>query len=1156
MRLRRLDLTRYGKFTDESLDFGPRRDGEPDLHIVYGLNEAGKSTALSGYLDLLFGIEERSRYNFLHPYSAMEIGAVLEAGEEARELKRVKQRSGSLRDAGGQPVNEAWLGAALAGLTRESYRLMFSLDDQTLEDGGNAILESRGDLGELLFSASAGLADLGRRLEEIGTDADAIFRKRASSTAIAALKRRLAELKTQREAIDVQASAHATLTAQWTKAGQAYDEAVRLRAAARTRRDELDRLLRALPLAREFHRLAADLAGLEGLPRPPGHWAAELPRLMDADARQQTQLAGLDGRLERLAEDIEGIVLDTPVLALGERIERLGESAARFRGAEDDLPKRRASLASLQGGIDALLNALGRPGEPDPARLVLPAATIGSVRNLIEQRSGLAAAHDAAAAEAEAAAAAVEAARDELARLGAPPPDDAGRSATLRATINRLRQSDLAARLHLAERELPSSRRRRDEALAALSPWAGDPAALQAIEMPEAARIEHWRARLATLDGQRATHRNRLRDLITQQREQEARIAALERAAGAIDDARAAALRAERDAAWQLHRARLDIASAATFEARMREADHVADQRLARADDVAELRSLAAAHALIRAQHDREGELLAEVDAALDALDAQIRRSLPFALPAGDDTAQALTRLERWSRLRETALAAHEVWRTAQDTAEATRAETERERTRLAAWLADADDTAAAPLPVLIERADAMLAKAAEQRQARETAERRLRDHERDLAARHRAAAAAAAAMEEWQARWNAALAPTWFAGRADDIGAVRAVLDALASLAAELPKRTDMQHRVDTMEQDRQAFAAELGALFADLGEPLDADAMLPAARALARRLDHARQELGRRRDREAEHARLQAEREALAADMAVHDSRKAELLAFFGAGDLLEVGQALAACAARDRRELDHAGLAARIAAELQAESLDEALHELAGLDPAALAQESAELTGRIEDLDERVKQLFAEQTRAADRLDAIGGDDAAARLEAERRTVLLDMEEHALRFLRLKTGGLVAGEALRAYRDRHRSSMMERASDAFRLITRDAYSGLTARPDGGRETLIGLTAAGASKLAADMSKGTRFQLYLALRLAGYEEFAAVRPSVPFVADDIMETFDEPRSEEVFRLFARMARSGQVIYLTHHRHLCEIAQRVAPQARIHALS
>jgi len=48
--------------------------------------------------------------------------------------------------------------------------------------------------------------------------------------------------------------------------------------------------------------------------------------------------------------------------------------------------------------------------------------------------------------------------------------------------------------------------------------------------------------------------------------------------------------------------------------------------------------------------------------------------------------------------------------------------------------------------------------------------------------------------------------------------------------------------------------------------------------------------------------------------------------------------------------------------------------------------------------------------------------------------------------------------------------------------------------------------------------MSKGTRFQLYLALRVAGYHEFASSRRPVPFIADDIMETFDDFRAEEAF--------------------------------------
>ena len=42
MRLRKLGLRRYGKFTDMVLDFGAQLENRPDMHIVYGPNEAGK----------------------------------------------------------------------------------------------------------------------------------------------------------------------------------------------------------------------------------------------------------------------------------------------------------------------------------------------------------------------------------------------------------------------------------------------------------------------------------------------------------------------------------------------------------------------------------------------------------------------------------------------------------------------------------------------------------------------------------------------------------------------------------------------------------------------------------------------------------------------------------------------------------------------------------------------------------------------------------------------------------------------------------------------------------------------------------------------------------------------------------------------------------
>ena len=74
MRLNRLALIAYGPFRDHTLDFAGRHTA---LHLVYGPNEAGKSTTLRALRNLLFGIPARSPDNFRHPHPQLRIGAEL-----------------------------------------------------------------------------------------------------------------------------------------------------------------------------------------------------------------------------------------------------------------------------------------------------------------------------------------------------------------------------------------------------------------------------------------------------------------------------------------------------------------------------------------------------------------------------------------------------------------------------------------------------------------------------------------------------------------------------------------------------------------------------------------------------------------------------------------------------------------------------------------------------------------------------------------------------------------------------------------------------------------------------------------------------------------------------------------------------------------------
>jgi len=285
-------------------------------------------------------------------------------------------------------------------------------------------------------------------------------------------------------------------------------------------------------------------------------------------------------------------------------------------------------------------------------------------------------------------------------------------------------------------------------------------------------------------------------------------------------------------------------------------------------------------------------------------------------------------------------------------------------------------------------------------------------------------------------------------------------------------------------------------------------------------------------------------------------HASRVREMMSALQAGSLIEVAGKLRDIKEKAELETLAAETKQEVLAALNVGTLGEAQALLDGQSGEALDGEEAGLSTHLEEVELRVRRLFAERQAAIDRIAAVGGDDAAARIEEQRRTQLLEIEDKAQHYLRLRVGIAAADRALRAYRDQHRSSMMKQASDAFSVISRGAYRGLGTQPGKEGDILVALSAGGGSKLAADLSKGTRFQLYLALRAAGYREFAKLRPTIPFIADDIMETFDDFRAEETLKVLGDMSRLGQVIYLTHHGHLREIAERTVPGVRLHELA
>lgn len=1154
MRLQQLDLVRYGKFTARSLDFGIANAGQPDFHLVYGPNEAGKSTLFSGFLDLLFGIERLSPYGFLHPYQTMRVGGIVETAGRRHHAYRIKRNANSLIGSDEQPLPDNLFSAALGSIDRATYRMMFSLDDESIEEGGESILRSEGELGSLLFSASSGLPDSSAVLATLRAEADAFYKPQGRKHGLAELRGALEALKAERNAIDINAREYASLRKTLAGARERHHGASARRAELRVARDRKRAQLDCMPLLARLRGVREELARQEPLPQPPSEWWTDLSVLRKTETEIAARFAQLNDELRRRRDELNGLPLDELALALAERFNMLRETAldARYLTAARDMPSRIEELAVTSAGVDACLVRLGQKDHPDPVALLLSAAAGARLQDLVRRHAMLAERLSSAREEAGKAKRLWQEAERDLARFDG----NGGDLNFLAGRLRLARQSDCLLRQEAASREIDRLEAELCDKLDGLRPFEGNADELAAICVPAPGVLEIWRAEAALQSERRLRLDARIADESERQAGDEARLAALNSFGGAVDDAVASELRMRRDLAWQEHRLRLDDVTACAFETLLKEDDRAIALRLSQAERVAELRGLTCTITERRARLCELDEQRRVAVIERGELDAAVGRA---AKACGLPCVTPLPQLEAWLAGRVAALETRAALRAARLQYE--RAASEEATTVRALQDELARIGANGNLP---ERLDGLLAIAervvSEAQTAAAAHRAAVEQHRRaseSLKDRETTLEIAEAEMAAWQREWHEALAGTWLAEQIEqpnpqEVGPMLAVLQDFDKL---MQRKADLDHRISGMRKDQIAFGEAVFNLAEAFGLPEGADDSLVLFAALRDRIGAAHQQQERRRAAIVSIERMDEDLQRLHAEERHHMCVKQAMLDFFGCSTLDEAGACLDAVREQERLRQRLAELESDLVTRLGVATCDEAEATLTAVDEAALRHELARLEEAIEAADREVGEAHAEVRTREKALADVEGGDRVAELEQRRRTLLLDIENKALGYLRLRAGVIAAEQALRLFRERHRSAMMQRASRMFMQISGGEYSGLSTHADKGQEFLIANVASGGSKLAGDLSKGTRFQLYLALRIAGYHEVAAAREALPFIADDIMETFDDDRAGRAFELMAEMARVGQVIYLTHHEHLCDVAQDACPSVTIHRL-
>ena len=1147
MRITRLDLLKYGKFTDRSLALPPAAQ---DFHLIVGPNEAGKSTLRSAIQDLLFGIEMRSRYNFLHAYPEMRLGALIEHHGSALDFVRTKGRSKTLQAPDGSALPENALAPFLGPIERPFFDQMFGLNHDRLVRGGQEILSAANDVGQILFQASAGIGNLGAIRDQLEQEADSLWGarksdKRAYYVAAAALEQAQAALK------------QATVsTKDWHSARSAVDETQAQLHSARSHYDtlaqarfQLERVRRVAPLLATLQGTEAQLAALGTAPNLPADAAEQLAQAERALAMAEQSRSLFAAQAAELSEKMAAsLTPDESVLARAADIEALSAMRQQLRNHDSDIAKREGEIRLLWQEVQDAARQLGWP-EADAAATEqrLPSSLLCAQLDDLLRRHGaltqaLAAAQEALSLRQDE----MQAIDAEMALLptGELPAELGECLAAARAL------GDVAAQTRRAQALVARLQNDLDIATHDLGAWPLPMHSLRTLSLPspeESNSLLQRRTAAHTAAGATRAQSNALdTDLQTLQLE----IAQYQAAHQPVSLADVTQVRVQRDTTWQaIKTGTAQLGSAASrYEQAVVHADTLADQRHDTAREATELQSrqdrLQRLQLQATALHQRQQTDAQHV--------AQLQQDWDARMAALGLAGMDLWHINDWRATREQVLSAATALAQEQALQQDFAATVASASTALALALAMHDLHPHAPqlsLAALVRRAEetsSAASRAQERRSALATQKTRAQAALPD--ARQRVVQAQTA-LATWETDMAQARALAHLPNNASN-ATTAAALPLLARMHQQLQRmRETRSSRIDTMQQDLDAFARMATELASAIAPTMAAQPANAIAQHLGAVLQQHVAAAAERQRLDADWHKAQTQTQVASAQAAQAQAQLAPLLSQAGATD----NDALRSAIAQSDR--------LRALTAQQDQNLAQLLHAGDGLNRSSLAAECAAtdadtVSAHLADNQRQTDGVVALQNRLSGELSSaeaslgkIAGHSQAAQAEAQRQEALAHMADALERYLQVYTAAKLLRWSIEKFRENKQGPLLARASEVFCGLTQGAFSKLVVDYDSDPLQLMAERASGGLIEIEGMSEGTRDQLYLALRLAALELHLQHTPPLPFIADDLFINYDDARAKAGLQALAHLSQSTQVIFLSHHAHLVPVAQSVLGQ-------
>lgn len=1165
MRFLSITYRKFGPFDHVTLDVS---QGSHGLHLIYGRNEAGKTTALRGLGYFLFGFPHHRCDDYRYNAGDQRIGAKLRdhQGGELEWLRR-RGKSNTLRGADDRSaVADDRLRELLAGMSAEQFDMLFGLNHQQLIDGGQEIVAGKGGLGEALFAAGAGLAGLRRIDQQLQGRREDLYKPRGQNQPIAI------SLRSWHAARD-QVRAQTLQIERWTAEEETLRQALarqdELEAERNCNREELRRLeafRSALPAVGVLAELLTQVANLHESRRLDDKFADEHRRtLTDLHAARTKH----DAARKEVARFVEEVTTKTPraaIVAEEQAIEKMQKALGSCAGAERDRLGLHARMREHQGSARQILQKYFSRNELAEAEsLRLNQAAQDRIRALSREHLALKQAVADSGARIEDLLMQIAVTQQALAGAGEAP--DVSRLDVLVRSI--MQEGPLELNLRAAEIQLTTDRAKAQAVLKRLETcWRGtmDQATELIVPTPELVQLfqakfeqlaiktrelEKQRDQNATALRERNRHIERLtlagqvpteQDLQNQRRQRDTGLDLVrDEWLGQGAPRKAVAEFIER---YAPNKQLLDA-----LQGGIHTCDEMADHMRHEAKRASEL-SLCQME--LRGAEQEQAALWGMIQAVgQERLELEERWQAEWKGSAVEpkSSVEMAGWLQHLAQLREQS----SVVRQTQERVSQLKEHIERCRAELRQALAGALHDGDYTLVQLLEMARQRIELAGAHKQTRAQRDDQLRaltsSHQRELVK----AEQAEQRLEEWKQQWGAAVQMIGLTS-ADDPATAQRYLDQLTEMFRELREAGTLELRLKGIDRDREQFFASLNALRTRLdgaNQPsVSVESMSADVDALVRQLNDARQLQTQRELLEAELERAQRNFDAAEQTVIDLDARLQTLVETAGVDRVDEIPLAIERSAERRRLEQRIAEEKSRLHQQARGLPLDRFMADAVAARDTLEARLAA-LLNRVEPLDEEIKQQAVIAAAARKQLeDWRRAGAAAADAQQEMASLAARLGDQLREYAALHLAQQVLKQAIERFRQRRQNSMLSRAEHFFRLLTDGAFGGLEVDEDeDGQTVLLAMRAQPAERvLVAGLSDGTRDQLFLALRLAGIEQHLTNRAPMPLVVDDILVNFDEQRVRATLACLTELSRQTQVLLFTHHAYLMELARRSVP--------